>query len=248
MAKGWNLMEVILRVENLSKKIGKRVIVENINFQVNEGEVFGFLGPNGAGKTTTIRMLVGLIKPTTGTINICGFNLQHNFRQAAKCFGSIVENPAFYPYLTGLENLEQFARLLGDVNGKEIHELSEMLKIKNALKDKVKTYSLGMKQRLGIVQALLGKPRLLILDEPTNGLDPFGIKELREFIHYLAREKKISLFISSHILSEIERIADRVMFINNGKIIDTVEIDKDLIREHVSPLEELFFNYTEVKK
>ena len=172
-------MTTILSVRDLKKVIGKKTLVENISFDVKQGEVFGFLGPNGAGKTTTIRMLVGLIKATEGTISIGGYSIKENFREAMHQIGSIVENPELYTYLTGWENLKQFARMLGDISDERIIEIAEMVHLDERIHDKVKTYSLGMKQRLGIAQALLGNPKLLILDEPTNGLDPAGIRELR---------------------------------------------------------------------
>ncbi len=172
-------MTTILSVRDVKKVIGKKTLVENISFDVKQGEVFGFLGPNGAGKTTTIRMLVGLIKATEGTISIGGYSIKENFREAMRQIGSIVENPELYTYLTGWENLKQFARMLGDISDERIIEIAEMVHLDERIHDKVKTYSLGMKQRLGIAQALLGNPKLLILDEPTNGLDPAGIRELR---------------------------------------------------------------------
>lgn len=170
-------MTTILSVRDVKKVIGKKTIVENISFDVKQGEVFGFLGPNGAGKTTTIRMLVGLIKETEGTISIGGYSIKENFREAMRQIGSIVENPELYTYLTGWENLKQFARMLGGISDERIIEIAHMVHLDERIHDKVKTYSLGMKQRLGIAQALLGNPKLLILDEPTNGLDPAGIRE-----------------------------------------------------------------------
>ncbi|MFX3625049.1 MAG: ABC transporter ATP-binding protein [Ectobacillus sp.] len=223
-------MKPVLSVQNVKKTIGKKTIVEHISFDVYEGEVFGFLGPNGAGKTTTIRMLVGLIKPTEGKISISGYDVKAEFRQAMRHIGSIVENPELYTYLTGWENLKQFARMLGDVDDGRIHEIVRMVNLEQRIHDKVKTYSLGMKQRLGIAQALLGNPKLLILDEPTNGLDPAGIRELREFVHRLVEEQNISVFISSHLLSEVQMMCDRVAIINRGKMI-TVSTIEDLVKK-----------------
>ncbi|PFD99055.1 ABC transporter ATP-binding protein [Bacillus cereus] len=219
-------MTIILSVRDVKKVIGKKTLVENISFDVNQGEVFGFLGPNGAGKTTTIRMLVGLIKATEGTITIGGYNIKENFREAMRQIGSIVENPELYTYLTGWENLKQFARMLGGISDKRILEIAKMVHLDERIHDKVKTYSLGMKQRLGIAQALLGNPRLLILDEPTNGLDPAGIRELREFIHTLVKEENMSVFISSHLLSEVQMICDRVAIIHKGKVITVAPIEE----------------------
>ncbi|EEL03325.1 ABC transporter-related protein [Bacillus mycoides DSM 2048] len=210
----------------MKKVIGKKTLVEDISFDVKQGEVFGFLGPNGAGKTTTIRMLVGLIKATEGTISIGGYSIKENFREAMRQIGSIVENPELYTYLTGWENLKQFARMLGDISDERIIEIAKMVHLDERIHDKVKTYSLGMKQRLGIAQALLGNPKLLILDEPTNGLDPAGIRELREFIHKLVKEENMSVFISSHLLSEVQLICDRVAIIHKGKMITVAPIEE----------------------
>ncbi|MBE5108087.1 ABC transporter ATP-binding protein [Bacillus thuringiensis] len=219
-------MTTILSVRDVKKVIGKKTLVENISFDVKQGEVFGFLGPNGAGKTTTIRMLVGLIKATEGTISIGDYSIKENFREAMRQIGSIVENPELYTYLTGWENLKQFARMLGGISDERIIEISKMVHLDERIHDKVKTYSLGMKQRLGIAQALLGNPKLLILDEPTNGLDPAGIRELREFIHKLVKEENMSVFISSHLLSEVQMICDRVAIIHKGKMITVAPIEE----------------------
>ncbi|OOQ93058.1 ABC transporter ATP-binding protein [Bacillus cereus] len=219
-------MTMILSVRDVKKVMGKKTLVEDISFDVKQGEVFGFLGPNGAGKTTTIRMLVGLIKATEGTIYIGGYSIKENFREAMRQIGSIVENPELYTYLTGWENLKQFARMLGDISDERIIEIAKMVHLDERIHDKVKTYSLGMKQRLGIAQALLGNPKLLILDEPTNGLDPAGIRELREFIHKLVKEENMSVFISSHLLSEVQMICDRVAIIHKGKMITVAPIEE----------------------
>lgn len=229
-------MTTVLSVKGLKKVIGKKTLVENISFEVQQGEVFGFLGPNGAGKTTTIRMLVGLIKPTEGKIAIAGYDIRKEFRNAMRQVGSIVENPELYTYLTGWENLKQFARMLGDVTDERIHEIVRMVHLDKRIHDRVKTYSLGMKQRLGIAQALLGKPKLLILDEPTNGLDPAGIRELREFVHHLVQEEQMSVFISSHLLSEVQMMCDRVAIINHGKMI-TVATIEDLVKKAADRVE-----------
>lgn len=221
----------VLSVTGLGKRIGKREIVSNINFEVNQGEIFGFLGPNGAGKTTTIRMLVGLIRPTCGSIQIAGYDLNKQFLQAIRHVGCIVENPELYPYLTGRENLEMFARMEGGIPQKQIDEIIRLVDLEHRIHDTVKTYSLGMRQRLGIAQALLNKPKLLILDEPTNGLDPAGIREMRRFIKDLAQEKGISIMISSHILHEVQLLCDRVAIINKGKIIKTGPVTQFLTGE-----------------
>ncbi|MEH7121965.1 ABC transporter ATP-binding protein [Bacillus sp. JJ1773] len=216
--------KITLSVDHLKKVIGKREIIKGITFELKEGEVFGFLGPNGAGKTTTIRMLVGLIKPTSGSIKICGFNIEDQFTEALKNLGCIVENPELYPYLSGYDNLIHFSRMLEGIREERIKEVTELVGLSERIHDKVKTYSLGMRQRLGIAQALLGKPKVLILDEPTNGLDPAGIREMRKFIRFLAVEEGISVLVSSHLLSEIQLLCDRVAIISKGTIIriDTV--------------------------
>ncbi|MBO9130139.1 ABC transporter ATP-binding protein [Bacillus sp. 165] len=235
--------EKVLTVTGLTKIIGKKALVENVSFDVYRGEVFGFLGPNGAGKTTTIRMLVGLIKPTKGRIAIGSYDIKSQFCHAMRQVGSIVENPELYTYLTGWENLKQFARMLGNITDERIAEITRMVHLDKRIHDRVKTYSLGMKQRLGIAQALLGKPKLLILDEPTNGLDPAGIRELREFVHELVRKENMSVFISSHLLSEVQMLCDRVAIINHGKMITVSTIEElvttatDRVEWKVSPLE-----------
>lgn len=231
-----------LVVENLRKKIGKKEIIKDISFQLHRGEVFGFLGPNGAGKTTTIRMLVGLIKATSGRITICGHDLKSDFSNAIKNIGCIVENPELYPYLTGLENLHYFWRMVPGLPMERIDEVVELVGLQNRIGDRVSTYSLGMRQRLGIAQALLGKPNVLILDEPTNGLDPVGIREMREFIRFLAEEEGLSVLVSSHLLSEIQLMCDRVAIISKGAIlkIDTVEhllAEKERVIWRLDPFE-----------
>ncbi|MFS8513727.1 MAG: ABC transporter ATP-binding protein, partial [Planifilum fulgidum] len=218
--------EPVLSVKNLSKRIGGREIVKNIQFEVFPGEIFGFLGPNGAGKTTTIRMLVGLIRPTGGTVHIAGHNLQKDFLKAIRHVGCIVENPEMYPFLSGRENLEHFARMAGDIPPERIDEVIRLVELEKRIDDKVKTYSLGMRQRLGIAQALLGRPKLLILDEPTNGLDPAGIRELRDFIRTLARKEGIGVFISSHILHEVQLMCDRVAIISQGRLLKTDRVER----------------------
>lgn len=217
--------DIVLSVMNVKKKIGKKLIIKGISFDVRVGEIFGFLGPNGSGKTTTIRMLVDLIKPTEGTIQICGNDVHKEPEKALQHVGCIVENPEMYPYLTGWENLEHFAYMQSGITEQRIHEVVEIVGMGARIQDKVKTYSLGMRQRLGIAQALLGRPRLLILDEPTNGLDPKGIKELRVFIRKLADEG-MSLFISSHLLSEIQLMCDRVAIISHGEVIAVGEVNE----------------------
>lgn len=211
----------VLEVTGLKKKLGKREIIKGINLSVKEGEIFGFLGPNGAGKTTTIRMLVGLIAPNEGEIKICGKNIQKNKEEALKNVGAVVENPELYKYLSGRENLMQIARIR-KVSKDEVDSLIELVGLKDRIDDKVKKYSLGMKQRLGLAAALIGEPKLLILDEPTNGLDPSGIIDFREVVKKAAKERNMAVFISSHILSEVQNLCDRVAFTNGG-VIKSIE-------------------------
>ncbi|WP_066064918.1 ABC transporter ATP-binding protein [Neobacillus soli] len=234
--------KITLAVKNLKKVIGKKEIIKGLTFDLREGEVFGFLGPNGAGKTTTIRMLVGLIKPTSGSIHICGYNLDEHFQEAMMSLGCIVENPELYPYLSGYNNLLHFARMLDGISGERIKEVTELVGLTERIHDKVKTYSLGMRQRLGIAQALLGRPKVLILDEPTNGLDPAGIREMREFIRFLAEDEGLSVLVSSHLLSEIQLLCDRVAIISKGTIIrtDTVQqllANRERVVWRISPFE-----------
>lgn len=216
--------EVTLKISGLKKTIRGKSIIKGLDLELKEGEVFGFLGPNGSGKTTTIRMLVGLIKPTSGVIEICGRNVATEFAQAMKHIGCIVENPEMYPYLSGWDNLRYFAAMLPDVDEKRIAKVVDMVAMQERIHDKVSTYSLGMRQRLGIAQALLGSPKVLILDEPTNGLDPLGIREMRAFIRQLAEQEGLTVFVSSHLLHEIQLMCDRVAIISRGEIVqvDTV--------------------------
>jgi ABC-2 type transport system ATP-binding protein len=212
--------DIALSAKNLTKVIGDRTIVDDISFDVYAGEVFGFLGPNGAGKTTTIRMLVGLIRPTHGSVEICGFDARRRFEDAMRCVGCIVETPDLYRFMTGRENLEHFARMLR-VQGGEVDRVAGLVGMAHRLDQRVGTYSLGMRQRLGIAQAMLGSPRLLILDEPANGLDPAGIREIRELLRRLAEGRGMAVFVSSHLLAEIELMCDRVAIIHKGKLLRT---------------------------
>lgn len=223
---------VVLSVNGLKKKIKDKLIIKGVSFDVRRGEIFGFLGPNGSGKTTTIRMLVGLIKPTEGSIALGGYDITKKPTEALRHVGCIVENPELYSYLTGWENLEHFARMIPGVTDERIREVTEIVGLDQRIYDKVRTYSLGMRQRLGIAQALLGSPSLLILDEPTNGLDPQGIKEMRDFIRKLASEG-LSLFVSSHLLSEIQQMCDRVAIISHGSVIAVGAVD-ELLRQNGS--------------
>jgi len=226
---------IVLEIKGVKKKLGKREIIKGIDLSVEEGEIFGFLGPNGAGKTTTIRMLVGLIAPNEGDISICGYNVQKEKEKALKNVGAVVENPELYKYLSGRENLMQIARIRG-VSKEEIQKLIETVGLKDRIDDKVRKYSLGMKQRLGLAAALIGDPKLLILDEPTNGLDPSGIMDFREVVKKAAKERGMSVFISSHILSEIQMLCDRVAFIDGGVIKSIENIHDNVVKTELESL------------
>lgn len=207
----------VLEVNNVYKKLGKREIIKGISFSIKEGEIFGFLGPNGAGKTTTIRMLVGLIAADKGNINICDNNIGTNSVKALSNVGAVVENPEMYTYLTGRQNLNMIADIK-KIPRKNVDEIVELVNLSGRIDDKVGKYSLGMKQRLGLASALLSKPKLLILDEPTNGLDPTGIIDFREIVKKAVKETNAAVLISSHILSEVQQLCDTVAFINHGEI------------------------------
>lgn len=215
-----------LKTANLKKVIGKRTIVSDINLELKPGEVFGFLGPNGAGKTTTIRMIVGLSKITEGNIFVAGHPVRTEFREAMRNIGCIVENPEMYKYMSGLDNLRIFAKLYDGVDASRIDEVVKTVGLERAIKDKVKTYSLGMKQRLGIAQAILHRPKLLILDEPTNGLDPAGIRAMRALLRELAEKNGMTVLVSSHILGEMQQMCDRVGIINHGRMVTIKTVDE----------------------
>jgi len=216
----------LLKIEGLSKTIKKKRILNGISLTVNSGEIVGFLGPNGAGKTTTIKLILGLLKIDEGKITICGHDIVTDFENAMENVGGIIENPDLYKRMTGRQNLEYFASMYKDVNKDHIDEVVRLVKMSERIDDRVKTYSLGMCQRVGIAQALLHRPRLLVLDEPTNGLDPLGIKELRDLLKYLAKEAGIGVFVSSHLLSEMELMCDRIYIIDNGEIIGEKSINQ----------------------
>ncbi|HEY2830664.1 MAG TPA: ABC transporter ATP-binding protein [Thermoanaerobaculia bacterium] len=234
------MSESTLLARDLRKVIGKKTIVENVSLDIPAGEVFGFLGPNGAGKTTTIRMLVGLIKPTAGTVTICGYDIHRDFENAMRQIGCIVETPDLYRFMNGRENLEHFARMLG-VGANEIERVAELVGLEHRLDQRVGTYSLGMRQRLGIAQALLGHPKLLILDEPANGLDPAGIREIRELLRSIASEG-MSVFVSSHLLAEVQLMCDRVAIIHKGRVLKEGPVH-DLVASNQT-LEEMFIDVT----
>jgi len=212
------MSNIILELKNVTKKYGKKIIIDNLSLSVESGQVYGFLGPNGAGKTTTIKMIVGLISIDKGNIRINGLDVTKKHENAMKNIGAIVENPDLYDYLSGMENILLYARI-HSIKKDRINEVIELVDLKLRINDKVKKYSLGMKQRLGLAVALLHNPKLLILDEPTNGLDPAGIKKLRDTLKELAHKENIAVFVSSHMLSEMQLMCDKVAIIDGGKII-----------------------------
>lgn len=217
------MANTVLELKNVSKSFGKRKVINDISLEVKEGEIYGFLGPNGSGKTTTIKMILRLIDLDSGTITVNGYDTKKQFEKAMECIGAIVENPDMYKYMTGLENLKLHARIR-NVDEKRIDEVLELVELKDRAKDKVGKYSLGMKQRLGLALTLLHKPKVLILDEPTNGLDPAGIKKLRDILKEIAHKEGVAVFVSSHILSEMQLMCDKVAVLDNGKIVKTEEI------------------------
>lgn len=218
--------EIVLQTRRLSKRFQRRWAVKDLDLEIMRGDVFGFLGPNGAGKSTTIRMLLSLIRPTSGEIRLFDTPLTMSQHSALRRVGGIVEKPDFYLYLSAVQNLEIVGALYGGVNRQRMMEVLELVGLKDRAFDRVKTYSHGMKQRLGIAQALLSDPELVILDEPTSGLDPQGMKEVRDLILFLARNQKKTIFLSSHILSEIELVANRMAIINRGELIVQGEVSK----------------------
>jgi ABC-2 type transport system ATP-binding protein len=220
----------IIRTYDLTKRFKNLTAVDQITFAVRRGEVFGFLGPNGAGKTTTIAMLLGLVRPTAGSAEVLGHDIRRGLSTALRRVGAIVETPAFYPYMSGIDNLRIFARIDGGDSEAHIPSILEQVGLIKRGKDKVGTYSLGMRQRLGLAAALLGDPELLILDEPTNGLDPAGMQEMRVLIRRLSEEQGKTVFLSSHLLHEVEQVCDRVLILNKGQVIAQGEV-KDLLSQ-----------------
>lgn len=226
----------IVQIRNVSKKIGKKQIIDDISFEVHSGEVFGFLGPNGAGKTTTIRMLLGLMKMNQGEILINGYNIERDFEKAIAHVGGIVENPEMYKFLSGYRNLKVYSRMYSGIDESRIQAVVKQVGLEKSIKNRVRTYSLGMRQRLGVAQALLHKPTLLVLDEPTNGLDPAGIRELRAYMRRLAQEENLAVLVSSHLLSEMELMCDRIAIIQNGKIVNVMNINQNNATEEISKI------------
>lgn len=238
------MSESVLKVQSLTKKIGKATIVDNVSFEIKSNEIFGLLGPNGAGKTTIIRMITGLINRTGGTVMINGSDLDHDFEGAMNQLGAIVENPEFYKYMTGRKNILHYARMSSnDISNERIEEVIKLVKLDHAIDKKVKTYSLGMRQRLGVAQAILHKPSLLIFDEPTNGLDPQGIREFRDYLKVLASEG-VGILISSHLLSEMQLMCDSFAVIEKGKLIHTKE---HIVDEKTETINEVSFTVSDGK-
>jgi ABC-2 type transport system ATP-binding protein len=219
-----------LSTHGLSKRYGSRPAVTDLDLEVRRGEVFGFLGPNGAGKTTTIRMALGLIRPTAGRVEVLGRNVRENRAEVLPRVGALVETPALYPYLSGRQNLRAFAHMLGGVPDARLDEVLTLVGLADRQRDRVRTYSMGMKQRLGVAIALLNDPELLILDEPANGLDPAGIVEMRDLLRALAAAGK-TVFISSHVLAEVQQICDRVAIIDRGRLVREATV-ADLVASH----------------
>lgn len=235
-------MKEVLQVEHISKEIKGKKIVDDFSLFMKEGEIVGLVGPNGAGKTTIMRMIVGLIRATTGEVVIDGYSLKNDFINAIKRVGAVIETPEMYPYLTGYENLLLLNRINQKNNRKEIDEIVKLVQLEKNIHNKVKTYSLGMRQRLGVAQALVHAPQLVILDEPMNGLDPVGVKQLRDYLIYIAKEKKVAVMVSSHILSEIEMMCDKVIMISEGKeLLDAFheKTDKFIYRVKINKLENI---------
>jgi ABC-type multidrug transport system ATPase subunit len=222
--------EVVFRTRNLSKRYGSRLAVDNLSLEVRRGEIFGFLGPNGAGKTTTIRMALGLIAPSDGGVEILGLDVTQNRARILPRVGALVEQPALYTYMSGRDNLRAVASVLGGVPAERLDAVLELVALRERQKDRVRTYSLGMKQRLGVAIALLNDPEVLILDEPANGLDPAGIVEMRDLLRRLAAEGK-TVFISSHVLTEVQQICTRVAIINLGRLVTESSVE-ELTRGH----------------
>ncbi|OKP94112.1 ABC transporter ATP-binding protein [Paenibacillus sp. P32E] len=227
-SSGFANAPIVLQMNEVSKIIKGQAIVNKLSFDIRKGEIVGLLGPNGAGKTTTIRMMTGLIRMSEGDVLVDGHSIRNDFNKAIAHIGAIIENPEFYPHLTGYDNLKQYQRMSDGITDARIDEVVELVGLQEAMGKKVKAYSLGMRQRLGIAQALLQAPKLLILDEPTNGLDPAGIREMREYMRTIAEVEGISILISSHMLAEIEQICHRAVVIQNGQLIAVTPLGEEV--------------------
>ncbi|NPC91590.1 ABC transporter ATP-binding protein [Bacillus sp. WMMC1349] len=221
----------VLQIKSIDKVIDGRQILKDIDFTVNKGEIVGLLGPNGSGKTTLIKLLTGLIKKSSGDILINGFSIDRQFEKAIQAVGAIVENPEFYLYLTGYENLNLYAKMYAKISQDRLNEVIGRVGLEQVIHHKVKTYSLGMRQRLGIAQAILQRPKLLILDEPTNGLDPAGMKDFREHLRELAEQEETAIVFATHLLKEVEDLCDRVIIIQHGKVKSAVSLTENQHQE-----------------
>lgn len=230
-------MPFILQTNRLSKKIGSKMLVTDVDIHIRKGEIYGFLGPNGAGKTTVMKMITNLWKPASGTIELFGERLTPKPYDVLKRMGSIIEFPVFYDHMTGRENLQLHCEYMGYYNTGSVENAMQMLNLTDAADQPVRNYSLGMKERLGIARAVMCKPELLILDEPTNGLDPAGMKQIRDLLKMLSSEYGITIMISSHILSEVESIADTVGIIHHGRMMKEIRMQD---------IEETNLNYVEI--
>lgn len=219
------MQNTILKCENLHKSFRKKEILKDVSLEICSGDILGFIGPNGAGKTTTIKLILGLQKIGSGKVIINGFDIQKNFEKAIAKVGAIIENPDLYMYMSGYDNLKLISNLYPNVDEARINEVIKLVGLENRINDKVSKYSLGMRQRLGVAQAILHKPNLLILDEPTNGLDPEGIKDLRELLVKLAKDENMGILISSHNLAELESFCNKVSIIKNGVIVETSDLE-----------------------
>lgn len=230
-------MPFILQTNRLSKKIGSKMLVTDVDIHIRKGEIYGFLGPNGAGKTTVMKMITNLWKPASGTIELFGERLTPKSYDVLKRMGSIIEFPVFYDHMTGRENLQLHCEYMGYYNTGSVENAMQMLNLTDSADQPVRNYSLGMKERLGIARAVMCKPELLILDEPTNGLDPAGMKQIRDLLKMLSSEYGITIMISSHILSEVESIADTVGIIHHGRMMKEIRMQD---------IEETNLNYVEI--
>ena len=230
-------MPFILQTNRLSKKIGSKMLVTDVDIHIRKGEIYGFLGPNGAGKTTVMKMITNLWKPASGTIELFGERLTPKSYDVLKRMGSIIEFPVFYDHMTGRENLQLHCEYMGYYNTGSVENAMQMLNLTDAADQPVRNYSLGMKERLGIARAVMCKPELLILDEPTTGLDPAGMKQIRDLLKMLSSEYGITIMISSHILSEVESIADTVGIIHHGRMMKEIRMQD---------IEEMNLNYVEI--
>jgi len=235
------MSDIMLEIQNLNKSYRRRKIIDNLNMTVYKGDIYGFLGANGEGKTTTIRMITSLIKADSGDIIINGKSVINCKNEAIRNIGAMVEAPKFYENMSGYENLELMARIMPGISDLDIQNVLDLVGLKDRGRDKFKEYSMGMKQRLGIANALLGDPKLIILDEPSNGLDPYGMKEINNLIVSLAKRCDKTFIISSHLLHEMEGICNRIGILHSGKLCIEGEVRALINDNKVENLEELFF-------